>query len=111
MLQRVIHSWHRARAFPQCAAPDGLLAGRFRNRLILHAGDKVAGAKPRCSSVLCQPGAGVTTPLPFSSRHSHVGNVIQRAVGDGLHAFSLAAGTTVHAGGDLQMVNAKWCSA
>lgn len=61
--------------FHNALRQNGLLAGRFRNRLILHAGDKVTGASCETAllEVLCQPGAGsVTTPLPFSSRHSRM---------------------------------------
>ncbi len=38
---------------------------------------------------------------------AHVGNVVQRAVGHRLHGFTLTPRATVHAGGNLKVLNGK----
>src|SRR5690606_38604349 len=74
---------------------DSLLACGFRNRLILHALDEVTrtsgkptlfeGALPARHGTRQKSAAFFLTPFP------HIRNVIQSAVGDRLHGFSLAA--------------------
>ena len=90
---------------------DRLFARGFRNRLILHAFDKVTraarkaalfeGALPARDGWRNNPRPPLLTPL------AHVGNIQKRTVGYRLDPLPLAARPAVHGGGYLHIARAE----
>jgi hypothetical protein len=67
LLQRIIRSWLRARVSYNALSQQRLLAGRFRNRLILHAFDKMPRAAGKSTLLKGGLPAGIgrwITPRP-----------------------------------------------
>lgn len=88
-----------------------LFAGGLRNCLILHTFNEVprtADKSTLLKRTLPTRNRFMHYALPaLLTPFAHIRNVDERTVSHGLHGFTLASGTAMHTGGDLQRTGRK----